>query len=268
MAESPERPPRTKGNLTVALADELRALIHGGKMQPGERLPTEQAMVRRFSVSRTVVREAVAALRADGLVEPRQGSGVFVLKPPAPRFGVAPLTDERAQLSDIIETIELRAAVEIEAAGLAATRSSPAQRARIQESSDRLGRLIESGDDAIDTDFEFHLRVADGTNNPRFSAFLGHLGRNAIPRLKAPNRLAQKQTYLRQIQQEHQTIVEAIELGSTDQAREAMRRHLKGSQSRYERLEKSARASDSADQSYDNVADDASSRACKTDEPS
>ena len=255
MVDKAERPHRAKRNLTLALADELRALIQGGHLHPGERLPTEQELVRRFSVSRTVVREAVAALRADGLVEPRQGSGVFVLQTPKPQFGVAPLLDECAHLSDIIETLELRAAVEVEAAGLAATRSSPAQRARILESSDRLGRLIENGDDGVDIDFEFHLRIADGTNNPRFAAFLGHLGRTAIPRLKAPNRAAQRQAYLRQIQQEHQQIVEAIEAGSADGSREAMRQHLKGSQNRYERLERDARNPDSQHKSYDDISD-------------
>ena len=251
MAGGAERPQRSKRNLAVGLADELRALIQGGQMSPGQRLPTEQEMVRRFNVSRTVVREAVAALRADGLVEPRQGSGVFVLEPPEPRFGVAPLMNDQAQLSDIIETLELRAAVEVEAAGLTATRSSPAQRARLQESSDHLGRLIDNGEDSVDADFEFHLRIAEGTNNPRFAAFLRHIGRAAIPRLKAPSQLEQKRDYLRHIQQEHRAILEAIEEGSANNAREAMRRHLKGSQNRYERMKRSMQTPDISQESYD-----------------
>ena len=52
--------------------------ITTGKLAPGARLPTEQEMMAAAGVSRTVVREAVAALRAEGLVVTRQGVGAFV----------------------------------------------------------------------------------------------------------------------------------------------------------------------------------------------
>ena len=56
----------------------LSADIRGGRLAPGARLPTEQALTSALGVSRTVVREAVAALRADGLVVTRRGSGAYV----------------------------------------------------------------------------------------------------------------------------------------------------------------------------------------------
>src|SRR5215468_6218182 len=71
----PVTPPR---NLTHAIAERIASEIMSGKLPPGARLPTEQEMVAAMGVSRTAVREAVAALRAEGLVVTRQGAGAFV----------------------------------------------------------------------------------------------------------------------------------------------------------------------------------------------
>ena len=71
----PVIPPR---NLTREIAERIADHIASAKLLPGARLPTEQEMVAAMGVSRTVVREAVAALRADGLVVTRQGAGAFV----------------------------------------------------------------------------------------------------------------------------------------------------------------------------------------------
>lgn len=68
----------------AAVVAALREQIVGGRFAVGEKLPSEARLTEAFSVSRTVIREAIATLRADGLVEPRQGAGVFVLAPAEP----------------------------------------------------------------------------------------------------------------------------------------------------------------------------------------
>src|SRR3546814_15580947 len=65
----------------MTLAERIRS----GELAPAEKLPTEQEMIAAFGVSRTVVREAIAALRAEGLVASRQGAGVFVVGDKRPR---------------------------------------------------------------------------------------------------------------------------------------------------------------------------------------
>ncbi len=67
-------PPR---NLKDELIDCLTAEIKSGALKPSDKLPTEQKMIAAFGVSRTVVREALAALRAEGLIDTRQGVGAF-----------------------------------------------------------------------------------------------------------------------------------------------------------------------------------------------
>ena len=65
-------------SLTDRVCEALTQLIRGNDFPPGSRLPSEMGMAGRFGVSRTVIREAVSRLKSEGLVETRQGSGVFV----------------------------------------------------------------------------------------------------------------------------------------------------------------------------------------------
>ncbi|TRW95701.1 FadR family transcriptional regulator [Paracoccus sp. M683] len=220
--------------LVVRVQDSLRARIADGQFAPGDRLPSEAQLTREFGVSRTVVREAIAALRSDGLVEPRQGAGVFVLEPPVtPALPFADL--DLARVSSLIEMLELRAAVEGDAAGLAALRRSPAQEEVIVDAFDRLRRLAAEGQPTADADFAFHLAIADASNNPRFSELLRLLGTTLIPR-RAANAGADPLVapeYARVLDAEHEAILKAIQDGDETAARQAMRRHLKNSQARY-----------------------------------
>lgn len=221
--------PAKKRTLSSQVADALRAQIEGGLYAPGDKLPTEQVLVEKFGCSRTVIREAVATLRADGLLASRQGAGVFVLAPPPSDETLTLFSHASDKISDIIEELELRMGIEVEAAGLAAARSSPAQEAAIQAELDEFAQLISAGKSTDESDFRFHMAIAAATNNDRFKAFLEHIGRRMIPRVKLrtamggvdplPNR---DHTILA----EHEAIAEAIFAGDVDGARDAMRRHL------------------------------------------
>ncbi|MBB3999282.1 FadR/GntR family transcriptional regulator [Aureimonas pseudogalii] len=225
--------------LREVVAEALRRQIEEGDYAPGDQLPTEPALVARFGYSRTVVREALAALRADGLVDSRHGVGVFVLGPKQPPAGLELFRQATDKISDIIEELELRVGVEVEAAGLAALRSSPAQEAEILSLVDQFRDLVARGQSTDEADFAFHLAVATATNNTRFRGFLEHVGRRIIPRVKfrsamggvdpLPNRDA---ILLR----EHEEVADAISARDPDLARDAMRRHLQGGIKRYRAL--------------------------------
>ncbi|WFU12544.1 FadR/GntR family transcriptional regulator (plasmid) [Rhizobium sp. CB3090] len=234
--ERSERPAGRR-NLVDIVGQKLREEILGGILKPGEKLPSESGLTDRYKVSRTVIREAIASMRADGLVEVRHGVGVFVRHaPPFPIAGL--LNTDSGRISSIIEMLELRAAVETEAAGLAAARRSPAQDEAIMERFEDIDRAIERGIATSEVDFEFHLAIADATNNPRFREFLELTGKRAIPRSflqDQPDEIASAD-YLARIQTEHRRIAEAISDRDEHGAREAMRLHLKGSQQRYRSL--------------------------------
>jgi GntR family transcriptional repressor for pyruvate dehydrogenase complex len=222
--------------LTAELVARLTADITSGKLAPGQRLPTEQEMIAATGVSRTVIREAVAALRADRLVVTRQGVGAFVAEQVRRPFRVD--FDENTPLREALNVLELRTGVEIEAAGLAAERASPAQVKRIAERFAAIRAAIEDGDNAVDEDFAFHCAIADATGNPQFRRFLEYLGRFIIPRGTVWGSTAPptNRAHLDLFQREHEQILRAIESHSAAQARSAMQRHLLNSRARYEKL--------------------------------
>ena len=227
-----------KTTLAEKVIADLRRDIEDGSLKPGMVLPTEPMLTKKFGVSRTVIREAVAALKAEGLLNPRQGAGVFVLAP-STRADDATFKVDNAQISDILEILELRMAVEIEAASLACARCSMAHQAKIYEALQKMIVQVERGDSAVKADYEFHLAIAEATNNRKYSEFLGFLGDKTIPRAQLQHKLvvAEDQVaYMAKILDEHHRIYEAIALRDAMKARQAMRNHLTRSQASYQNL--------------------------------
>jgi GntR family transcriptional regulator, transcriptional repressor for pyruvate dehydrogenase complex len=228
--------------LTHEIAERIAGEILSGKLIPGARLPTEQEMVAAMGVSRTVVREAVAALRAEGLVRTRQGAGAFVADDAGRRpFRLA--LGGLPSIAEALDIMELRQSVEVEAAGLAAARATTPARREIGAALAAIDGAIRRGESAVDEDFAFHRAISAATGNPQFLHFLEYLGRYIIPRQSirvAAHRAEGQRAYLEMIQVEHRAISGAIEAGQTAAARAAMRRHLSNSQTRYRRLAEEA----------------------------
>ena len=232
------RPLSAERKLSRGLADQLAEQIKSGRLAAGARLPTEEELSRAARVSRTVVREAVAALRADGLVVTRQGVGAFVSAAPqqAP-FRIDP--DGMRSIADMLHVMELRLGVEIESAGLAAERATKPQLRAIAAALEAMDRAAAQGKDAIDQDLELHRAIAEATGNPQFARFLQFIGRHLIPRRIVsgmPQSMGGQRAYLGLLQAEHHAVVEAIQQRDPKAAREAMRRHLTRSVERYRKL--------------------------------
>jgi DNA-binding FadR family transcriptional regulator len=231
----PLAPPR---NLTRTLIERLSAEILDGTLAPGAKLPTEPEMMAALGVSRTVVREAVAALRAEGLVVTRQGVGAFVTSDVQRRpFRIDP--DGLHSIVEVLNVMELRTGVEVEAAGIAAERASPEGLRRIGQALKAIDRAVVRDEAAVDEDYAFHRAIADATGNPQFVRFHEFLGRFIIPRQSvraARGRMASRRAYLEMLQDEHRAILEAIRGRSPAAARAAMRRHLENSRKRYRKL--------------------------------
>jgi DNA-binding FadR family transcriptional regulator len=225
-------PPR---GLTREVVDRIAADIRQGRLSPGARLPTERAMIAAMGVSRTVVREAIAALRAQGLVTTRQGVGAFVADGALrPLFRLE--TEGLRSIAEVVHVMELRMGVEVEAAGLAAERAQSGQLAAIAAALEGIDQAIERDDLGVNEDFAFHRGIAEATGNPQFPRFLEFLGRYIIPRQSVRTAAPSQRSYLEAIQAEHRTIYEALRDRSVGQARHAMRRHLLRSRDRYRRL--------------------------------
>jgi DNA-binding FadR family transcriptional regulator len=141
-------------------------------------------------------------------------------------------------LREVLNVLELRTGVEIEAAGLAAERASPAQRRKIADKYQAIESAVARGGHAVDEDFAFHCAIADATGNPQFRRFLEYLGRFIIPRgtMWEKQRPESARARLEIFQREHRQIVQAIEKRVPAEARAAMQRHLANSRARYEKM--------------------------------
>ena len=229
---------RRPRSLALDLVDAFSERIRAGQLPVGEKLPTEQAIMAEFKVSRTVVREALSKLQASHQVVTRHGIGTFVAVPAAAdhAFRIAP--EQFATLRDVIALLELRAGVESEAASLAALRRTDTNLGAMRRALDTLAGGLAQGQDAVNADFQFHLEIAHATQNPHFSQLMSALGSMVIPRSRLEAQAppdAQRLAYLRRVQDEHESIYDAIAAGDGEAARAAMRTHLVSSRERRRR---------------------------------
>jgi GntR family transcriptional regulator, transcriptional repressor for pyruvate dehydrogenase complex len=217
----------TREPLAMRVHRDLAARINAGEFRPGSRLPTEKELSSAYGVSRPVVREAISVLRADGLVQVRQGSGVFSLG----ARGV-PYTGSRPDISsitDAVDTLELRLSIECEAAALAALRSTPDQREQCAALVEGMRQAIEAGEGAIDWDTRFHQLIAAMTHNEKFLMLFQMFGEKLIPRTRfarTDGDSAALKDYLHRVNGEHMAVLAAIQRKDGDTARAAMRIHL------------------------------------------
>jgi GntR family transcriptional regulator, transcriptional repressor for pyruvate dehydrogenase complex len=232
--DTPE--PQRRQRLAQAVVNQLRSQIESGVLAAGDQLPTEPQLEAQFGVSRTVVREAIADLRASGYVRSIQGKGVFVHDLNAQDRPV--LTSiEIKSIPETLELLEFRLATETEAAAIAAYRRSAKQEAAISEAHHVFGRLIASGAPTVDADYTFHMAIAEATNNRFYVQALKTFGPRAIPRGQFPTLPdASDPEYLRKVHWEHGQILSAIGDQDAESARQAMRAHLVASQKRYRLL--------------------------------
>ena len=227
----PTSPSKTR---STVLADHIRQRINNHTYVPGSQLPTEARIMTEFGVSRTVVREALSHLQAHGLVTTRHGIGSFVTVPiDISPFNVA--ADQADSLRDTIALLELRIALETEAAVLAAKRRTASNLTRLEAAHAAFGRAIMEGTDAVSADFTFHNEIAKATQNNHFANVMQQVGESSIPRARTAHRGPideTKRAYLRRVHDEHASLLNAIKNQDTEAARAAARTHLSNSRDR------------------------------------
>ncbi len=212
--------PRT---ITDQVAERLRQLINSGEYKPGDRIPSERDLATRLGVGRPAVREALRELKAQGLLVVGRGAqGTNVAKLPSPSFTdtMTPLLGSGAER--MAELMEIRSAVEIEAAGLAARRATMEDLHRLSILGAGPARALSPDDDVA-----FHAAIAEATHNRLFERVI----REPVALLH-DHMAAILSAYYSEpgggiaLQQQHEAIRRAIRAGDEQKARAAMRRHL------------------------------------------
>ncbi|MGX6448062.1 FadR/GntR family transcriptional regulator [Patulibacter sp. S7RM1-6] len=161
-----------RGRLSDLAVEGLRDQLAAGAWAVGERLPPEAALASDLGVGRSTLREAVRVLVDAGQLETRQGSGTFVraLEPP-------PEWEARVRRAAVLDVYEVREALEVQAARLAALRRTDEDLEAIDAAlAGREARRGVLGEPFVDADLAFHAAVVAAARNPllqeMFDSFL------------------------------------------------------------------------------------------------
>lgn len=217
--------------LADTIYERILGKIGSGEFAVGAKLPTEHELSGIFGVSRPVLRQALKQLRADGVVVSRQGSGSYVRRRPEDAvLNFAPI----GSIADIQRTFEFRAAIEGEAAYLAAERRSPAMLQRLRQTLTELARCVREGELGVDADEAFHAVICEASNNHYFVSARNSMKANILTglRLTRSLSLSKSKERLELVQAEHDVIHDAIVRQDRDAARLAMRRHVENARQR------------------------------------
>jgi DNA-binding FadR family transcriptional regulator len=233
-AEAPSSTWRRRETLSSQVVRTIAERIKLGDYPRGSKLPTEKALIDELGVSRTVVREAIANLRASGLVSIHHGIGVFVRQD----AGVTPfrLGDENLMLvENLVKGLELRIGIESEAAALAADRRTQADIQAMTAACKAMDVAVRRASRDTQADFDFHRAVATASHNEHFFRIFNYLGETLMPRMRLSTHAvddASLSVHLKRVNEEHRAILNAIEARDVEGARGAMRKHLGDSRDR------------------------------------
>ncbi len=164
-----ERRPHLAEHIAAALSDEITS----GRLRHGDRLPTEQFLAENFGVSRNVVREAIASLRSKGMVQSRQGLGAFVSLTPESAESLGPVAAQLLEGDNTIRNMfEVRAALESQAAALAAAGMTQRKLAAIRDAVERMRFEGQPTAATVNADLDFHRAVAAASGNAYLEAMI------------------------------------------------------------------------------------------------
>ncbi|MFE4464840.1 FadR/GntR family transcriptional regulator [Oerskovia sp. NPDC056781] len=211
----------------LPLADQAAELmldhVRTGTWPLDHRLPGEQALAAELGVGRSTVREAIRQLAGKGVLESRQGSGVYVVRAEASEDW-----EEVLRRGEVVDVLEVRGALETEAARLAATRRTPADLRAMTTALAGRGEVptTASAQDYVDADLVFHRAVVDAAHNAvltdLFATFLPRLRRAMVDMIELDGAGERH----RHDQDAHEAILDAVRDRDADRAAATSRRHL------------------------------------------
>lgn len=209
------------------VVQQLQTLIIEGKLQPGDRLPSETELSERHGVSRSVVREALRALESKGMIAVRSGAGAFVASPHA-SFRAASEAIEwlASQHESLRQLLQVRESVEGLTASLAAAvlpEDALAELQHIVQRQRELAGSVSNLEQQVELDVRFHTLIAAVSGNTIAEEIIGRI----VPAFCDSNRaVLYLKANMNQTLHEHQAIIEALASGDPTRAEQAMRAHV------------------------------------------
>jgi GntR family transcriptional repressor for pyruvate dehydrogenase complex len=228
-----DREPRLSDKVTDAILE----MIAADRLRPGDQLPPERELGEQFGVSRTVIREAVRALRAKGLLEVKSGSGVRIVAVDGRTVGESMRHFVHGSSLDYPKVDEVRRVLEVACAGIAAERATEQDIAAIDETIDLFENECSDLEKSVRHDLAFHRALATSTHNELFLVLHDSMGEMLLE-VRRRN-LSRGRAERRLVVQMHRRIRDAVAAHDPEAAREAMRDHLGHVQATFSRRTKS-----------------------------
>jgi GntR family transcriptional repressor for pyruvate dehydrogenase complex len=217
---------RREPRLVDQVADRMLETIIVRGLRPGDKLPSEREISEQFGVSRTVVREAVQTLAGKGVIEARSGSGLRVAEADGTTVSDSMQHFLRGSELDYAQIHEVRVMLEVEIAGLAAERATPADLEDLRRPMTEMEQAIDDHEAASEADVEYHRAIAAATHNPLHLILLDSIGPSLLEIRRATLAAPEGAAAGKKALQSHREILERIEARDRDGACTAMKAHL------------------------------------------
>lgn len=217
-----------KKNLYEEIVDQIIIYINNEKLEPGDKLPSEDKLAAKFKVSKTAVREALSILASKGIIKKRPGVGSIIQVVNGSTFVEGVTTQLIFNQQSLREILEFRRVIEVEAAGLTAERATKEQAAKIQAAHLELINKNKSGEIGIQEDFDFHYQIIVSSNNSIFLTVFDAISPKILEAIKISKNqsVMLSQQYITDTHEEHERILNAILSGDANKARMEMSAHL------------------------------------------
>lgn len=203
---------------------QIRSLIEDGTLKPNDRLPSERELAKKLGCSRTSLREACRVLESEGLIVSKAGGGRFVQQVDQRltlKYRVNPV--DMIEKTAVMHFLEAREALEPKIVELACERATEKDIAKIESALKTMEEKLKYPDEKVDADSNFHLALAEATQNFVFVSLM-EMNLNLYRQVRKQT-LTSTDRYMESLQ-EHKDVLEAIKEGNKERAVRAMHTHL------------------------------------------
>ncbi len=220
---------------------QVKELISTKKLNPGDKLPSEQKLEERFGISRAVIRRALKRLDAYGIVKTVPQSGTYIAGLGVEALGGLLSNILELEEKDYESLVDTRYALEIYAVELAANNISDEEIQELESVHKDFAQQVKRGTGSLDEDLVFHINIAEYSKNPILKALISLLASDVIQlNREFEEHLGPKKFLQRRVMavQEHENILEALKTKDPVKAVHAMKVHYNKSKAFREEVRK------------------------------
>lgn len=219
-------PKIARGTLADQVTERLLEYIEGQHLKPGDLLPSESSLAASFGVSRPVVREALKNLEGKGVIEIINGKGALVRpidSDPLRMFFQRAMQMER---STMLELMEIRKGLEVQAVMLAAQRRDETDLRAIRQVVQAMREHMQEVDTYTRLDVDFHLRIATASHNTMMVYLIDSI-RDALRSTVAAGLQSRgRDLHIEAVQRTHELLVDTLEKGDVEESMRVMTQHF------------------------------------------